>query len=251
VSEAFNVDIPDTAFDAPAEAPEAVETPAPVEAPAAEAPAPVETPDADVPAGETEARTFDESYVKELRQESANYRTQAKPFKEAFDGVDDADRDIFLGLVQAYKSDPVAAAKEMARLAQGLLGDEPETPAADAPAADPQYMTRADYDAMKRQESVEAAAAQIERDAKAMGYERGTPEYAYLLSAAQSKGGDLQAAHSYIQERQQAAIQQFVAAKTADAQNAPVAPADASAPPTGERSLKSWRDVENAIDELF
>lgn len=246
----FDVDIPDTAFDGPAEV---------AEAPAPETPAATaadlaldhpETPEA--PASEAPAQpdTFDRAYVEELRQESANYRTQAKPFKEAFEGVDDADRDIFLGLVNLYRSDPAAAAKEMLRLGQGLIGED--APAeADAPTGDPQYMTRADYEALKRQEAVEAAATQIERDAKALGYERGTPEYAYLLSAAQTRGGDLQAAHAYVQEREQAAIQRYIAAKTAEAQNAPVAPADTAAPASSERSLKTWRDVEAAIDELF
>lgn len=249
MAEGFNVDIPDTAFDGPAET---VEAPEPVETPAAEAPAPVEAPEAPAADAAPESDTFDRAYVEQLRQESANYRTQAKPFKETFEGVDEADRDIFLGLVNLYKSDPATAAKEMARLAQGLLGDDAsEAPAADAPAADPQYMTKADYAAMKRQESVEAAAKQIESDARALGYERGTPEYSYLLAAAQAKGGDLQAAHSYVQEREQAAIQKYVASKTADAENAPVAPADTAAPASGERSLKTWRDVEAAIDELF
>src|SRR5687768_15164162 len=105
MAEGFDVDIPDTAFDGPADVP--VEAPA--EAPAvtagdlaldhAETPdAPVETP--------AEPTVFDEKYVKELRSESANYRTKAKPYVEAFDGIEEADRDVFLGLANLYKTDP-------------------------------------------------------------------------------------------------------------------------------------------------
>jgi hypothetical protein len=104
---------------------------------------------------------------------------------------------------------------------------------------------------MKRKDAIEGAARQIELDAKGLGYEKGTPEYAYLLSAAQSRGGDLNAAHAYIQEREQAAISKYVSSKEADAASHPTAPGEATAPVSSERQMKTWRDVEAAIDEMF
>lgn len=254
MAEGFNVDIPDAAFDGPSESPETVDAPV-AEAATTEASPSTDavTPgDADQTA-ESAQDTFDRAYVEQLRQESANYRTQAKPFKETFDGVDESDRDVFLGLVNLYKTDPAAAAREMQRLGQGLLGEDaaPEAPAAESVPVDPKYMTRADYENLRRQEAIEGAARQIEVDAKGLGYEKGTPEYAYLLSAAQSRGGDLNAAHAYIQEREQAAVSKYIQSKEADAAGHPTAPGEATAPVSTERELKTWRDVEAAIDEMF
>lgn len=249
MGDGFNVDIPDTAFDSPAETPEPVEAPAPE---ATEAPVETsETAAPEAPAAPVDPKVFTEDYVRELRQESANYRTQAKPFKEVFDGVDESDRDVFLGLVKAYKDDPIAAAKEMARLAQGLLGTDAAAEASATAASTDGYMTEARYNEIREQERLATATRQIESEAKTLGYEIGTPEYQYLLAAAKAHSGDLNAAHAYIEGRSQAAVDRFVASKTAEAQSAPAVPGDQGAPASGERQLKTWRDVEAAIDEMF
>lgn len=243
----FDVDIPDGAFDGPAE------TPAPEAAPAVpagdlaldhagDAPA---APAAEAPA---EPDVFDRAYVEELRGESAKYRTKAKPFLEAFDGIDEADRDTFLYLAQTYKADPVRAAQEMARLAQGLLGDEPEAPAAPA---DPEVMTVAKYQEMRREEAIASEAKRIEAEAVGLGYAKGTPEYQYLLAVARNGDGNIAAAHAYIQQREQAAVQAYLAKKAAEADGAPTVGTGPSAPAGTERQIKTWRDAESAIDELL
>lgn len=250
----FDVDIPDGAFDGPAEAPEPVEasvpeTPAETAAPV-EASAPVETA---APAETAEPKVFDADYVRELREEAARYRTRSKPWLEAFDGIDESDQEVFRGLAKMYREDPAAAAKEMARLAQGLLGDV-EVPASTAPTAGEKlspYMTKADFDALREQERIEAATRAIEAQASDLGYAIGTPKYQYLLATAKENGGDLAAAHAAIEADRQAAIQSYVSQKEQEAANSPTAPAEASAPASGQRELKTWRDVDAAIDELF
>lgn len=245
MSEAFNVAIPDTAFD---ETPESVETPAP-EAPAVTPEAPA-APAADAPVETPEQDKFDRAYVEQLRQESAQYRTKAKELASAFEGIDDADQAVFKSLMAMYKDDPATAAKEMSRLAQGLLGVE----APEAPAATPDlkgYMTEARYNEIRQQESLDAATRSIEADARGLGYDLAAPEYQYLLAVARTNGGDIKAAHASIEAKQQDAVAKYVAGKEQEAAGAPSVPAATGAPVSGERSLKTWRDVEAAIDELF
>jgi hypothetical protein len=249
----FDVDIPDSSFDgAPAEAPASIpaESLAP-EAPAAtipaESPAPASNPAESAP----EPDVFDRAYVEQLRQESAGYRTKAKPFTDAYDGMDEADRDTFLYLAQTYKSDPVRAAQEMQRLAQGLMGDESD--AGDPPAADaaPDVMTVSKYQEMRKEEAIQAEAKNIERQAVDLGYAKGTPEYQYLLAVARNGDGDLTAAHGYIQQREQTAIQAYLTRKAAEADGAPTVGSGPSAPASTERQIKTWRDAEAAIDEML
>lgn len=249
---AFDVDIPDSSFDGPAET---VDTPpasvdvSPEPQAAVGAPAEPASPEAVDLGGDSEPDVFDRAYVERLRQESAGYRTKAKEVAAVFEGIDPADADVFKSLMSMYKDDPAAAAREMARLAQGLLGDdEADTPAADA---DPQYMTRADYDRIREQERVESQARAIRAEAEGMGYPAGSAEYQYLLAVAKSNGGDLKAAHAYIEGRQQAAVDAYVAKKAAEADGAPTVGGGPAVPAGSERQFKTWRDVERAIDEMW
>jgi hypothetical protein len=253
--EGFDVDIPDAAFEG-ADAPAAPTETAPEATPEAPAPA-VEAPVApavEAPAETAEPTTFPREYVEELRGESANYRTKLREFEAKFEGINEADRDTFLYLMETYKADPAKAAKEMAAIGQAYMDQagDGEAPAdASTKALGPEVMTVEKYQQMRQQEDVETQAGQIRRDAEALGYKAGSPEYGYLLGVAKAGDGDLNKAHAHIEAQHQARIDAFVAQKAQAAEQFPTAPAEASAPASDARSLKTWRDVEAAIDEMF
>lgn len=251
MSEAFSPDIPDSAFDGPAEAPAAPETPTPVVEETPETPTPVVEGDTPVVEGDApaEPKIFDEGYVKELRQESAGYRTKLRELETVFEGVEGADLDTFKYLIQTYAADPSKGLAEMARITQAALGQE--TPPAEVP-ADDEVLTVSKYEEMQRQQRVDAEAREISRQAVDLGYKTGSPEFKYLLEVAKTVPDmDLAKAHEKIEAQYQARIDAFVAGKAKAAEQFPTPPSESTTPASGERQLKTWRDVEAAIDEMF
>ena len=78
--------------------------------------------------------TFPRSYVEELRQEAADYRTRAKNYEQAFSGMTEQEQRTFLNLAQDITQDPAAALETLRKVQENLAQQyEPET---GAPAPD-------------------------------------------------------------------------------------------------------------------
>lgn len=187
-----------------------------------------------------------QKYVTELRQESAGYRDKWKPFRDAFDGYEDADRDIWLDAARTFKDDPVAVAEWMRDQAEAILAGAggTDTDPTDAGAGEDtdanQPLTRADLDRYfaeqreaEAQRQAEAARAQenaaITKEAIELGYEPDTARYAALIfAAAKQTDGDLKAAHELLEADNKARLEAALNARAADAASSPRTP-----PPTG------------------
>lgn len=197
---------------------------------------------------EESADSFPREYVEKLRKESASYRERAKKFETTFEGLDENDRETFLWLVDQYKGDAKAAGKEMLRLAQTLVGDEAEGESAPA---EPQYMTKADYERIRAEEATNARVAKIEADAQALGYKMESTEYmTLLLTANREAGGDIHKAHEMIKAREESiaksAIEKFLADKQASAEGSPAVPPSGGGVPSGERKAANLKETGQA-----
>lgn len=207
---------------------------APAAAPAAPAPvAPAgDTPPVGAPAPEPSPVASDDlsalpeswqSHVRELRAEAAERRTALKPYAEAFDGYDDADREVLLEVARTLKSDPKAAGEWMRSQAELLLAEQAAE--VEAGTRDPdEPMTRAELEAFLAERETKAAAEREQKahvdaivtEAKALGYDPESDRrgYARLLDVAMHEtGGDLQKAHDAIKAERQKVIDEYLAAK--------------------------------------
>lgn len=228
---------------APLSEPEAPEAGAP--APAA-APAEPETPS--VPEGDT----FPRSYVEELRQESAKYRTQAREFSDAFDGYDDDARAEMLGIVRDLVAAPESAAARMIEVAKALYGDEFEARIKDnKPRALTQDDLEREFQRREAQRAEQEAVAAVQREAAELGYPDESPEAVMLYGlAAKFHAGDLRAADKYLKDLKEAAVAEYLTAKQGQAEAFPPVTTGGAAPsPASE--VKTFDDARKAFLNSF
>jgi hypothetical protein len=236
-------------------APPAAEAPA---APAQEAPAqpPVtESAPVDLDA-DLEGDKFDRAYVERLRKEAAGYRSKAKTYDDVFSQYEDADRQAFLDLAKMLRENPKAAAEEMSAAAQEILKQYTEAnPAADVDLdPDSQYMTKAEYARIQQEAAIAAETQAIEAEARELGYVVSTKDvdYRMLLTIAQNEtNGDLKAAHSKLEARNQAIIDSYLAAKTADAENSPRVPSDTAQIPGTAEPIRTFKDARAGLEAFI
>lgn len=243
---------------------EVVETPATgsVEVDETAAPDPYDDPETD---------KFDRSYVEKLRQENAKHRTAAAPYKEVFDGFDDASRDWLLELAKDLKSQDAAtraaAGQRMRAVGEKLSPAQEaalEEAAAEAPPAgaeEEKPLTRAELEKfLQEKDQRKAEEAQIEgvfSEAETLGYKRGSREMADLMFiAANETGGDIGEAHKKVLGGVQAIVDDFVKSQQAAAEGTPVVPSagGAPAPPSGEKpkTLKEAAEATSRrLDQAF
>lgn len=259
-------DLNPTGNEVPAAAPAAPEASAPAASEEASIPsreAAPATPSADAKVeaavaatGQTEDKWDPETrkYIESLRSESAKYRQRGQRYNEVFDGYEDDAVDEWLSLASTLREDPKAAAARFQEIAQAILeaNTEPE-PVVDH-AAEAEVMTRAEFERAleaklaERDKAADLArrTAQIEADARVLGYEPGSESYEELLyTASRLPNGSIQAAHEKIAARRQAVIDQYVA--SLGTKPAPEVPA-AGAPASGERKISSFKQANEALD---
>ena len=209
-----------------APAPDVAPDTAPVadSAPADAAPAPEATPEPD---------SFSREYVQELRREAQGYREKFVPFRDAFDGYADEDREFLLDIARTAKEDPARAAELMRTAAEQLAaaGQPPAPPEFDPYdpdslrqfiQAEAKNLYQSEKSAEAQQQSVEALNKQVVE----MGYAEGSPEYMALLwSAHNEHGGDIQKAHEVREQARQAerqkVIDEYLAGKAGAANGMP------------------------------
>ena len=227
-----------------AEAPEA-----PPADPAPEAPADPVVVD---PAPEAEPTSFDRPYVEKIRAEAAKYRTKAKELAEQFAPFESytvEDRKVWADLAKTMAEDPKAGAKWMKEIADSFLTEAEAPP---APVEEPKYMTRAEYDKLRAEESQQNKIHQIEVDAQKLGYDTDSTDYVQLLLVANREtGGDIHKAHEAIKAKEQAIIDAYVAKQSAAAESSPLAPSTSGTAASGQREIKTFRQASQAVMEAL
>lgn len=200
------------------------------DAPPAEAPS-HEPSMVDTALPETQA-VFDRGYVQKIRDEAAAWRTKLReteqgftPFKTAFDGVRDDDREVFLNLISTYKQDPAQAAELFRQIADGLspaqqaeVAEQVAEAKADGEALTPERVQQmiaeaiqSDRAQVRQQQQVE----QIHSQVRAAGFEPDSLEGMSIMWLAVNKtNGDMGAAISEWRNRDQSVIDQYVQGKS-------------------------------------
>lgn len=202
---------------------------------------------------ETGADTFDRSYVERLRSESANYRTKAKPYEEAFGGYTDEDRAVWFEAAKLLADDPRAGGEYLRSVADAVLQQfaEPEPPAPTP--EDERPVTMAELRSMREADIAAAAEAanvsRIESEARELGYTDLTSRsYRLLLmTAADLPSGDLKEAHDLIEADKLRDREAWIRSKAADA-DGPTPPAGSGFAPSGEIEIKTFQDARKALE---
>ena len=163
---------------------------------------------------DTGADSFDRAYVEKLRREAAGYRTKAQPYEEVFSAYDDEEREFLLAVTRdlGNPDKQADAARRLRDLSQRLLEDadpDPDDEARNKP------LTLAELEQRERDKAAEQAQRQaveaVEKEAADLGYEKGSPDYAFLMyMAANHHDGSLTDAHEAIGAGRQAIIDKFV-----------------------------------------
>ena len=114
--------------------------------------------------GELDITTLPEQaqeYIKELREESRDRRKAYDPYKMAFAGYNDAEKEYLLEMVGTLSSDQEAGGKQMLDLAQRMLGIEQ---AAEAVEADPAVQEEAAKAGLTGEEVARMVKEQVEQE---------------------------------------------------------------------------------------
>lgn len=170
------------------------------------APAPEAAPAAE---GEGEgADTFPRSYVEELRQEAAEYRTRAKTFEQAFEGMTEQERRSFLNLAQDLTADPERALQTLDTVASNLRNqyDPSQEVTADGRPLSPEDIERMVEERFQQRDQAAAQQQRVQEvfeEAQKIhpNYKPGSDSLVQLLHVAQTDpaaGGTLQGAHTVL-----------------------------------------------------
>lgn len=230
------------------------------------APAPAAQ-DTTEPEGDDDSRFGEHAaYIKQLRQESAKYRTErnelVEQYGKRFEGLAPEDANLFLEVVEAYKTDPAAAARWMEENAQALrarLG--PDAAAAVQQQADADKpLTRAEVERImaEREQAAQqqAAVAAVNKQVTDLGIDPASyAGKALMLRAIEDHKGDIAAAHAAMQAERDALAKEAVAAFLADKERtadttAGVVP-QAGASGQAERKAKSAKEAGEMFREYL
>ena len=219
--------------------------------------------EADLPDGET----FDRAYVEKLRKESGGYRTKLREMEDSFSGFSDDDRTWWfdmanrLGKPQTQEEfdEALQYGYETFKTLAGV--EDPASTTEEVKdmdeEADPQYMTKDEYEAAaKKQEEKftnERRVADYIKRAEALGYEQNTPDFADLMYRAQQLKGDLDKAHEQRGEIKEKVIEEYLAAKAKDKSDSVKLPgaSEGREGPESEKSVSSFGDATAAAEAMF
>lgn len=231
--------------------------------------APVDAPVADAPAADpfdSGQATFDRPYVEKLRNEAAANRVKAKEYEDKasryskFDGIDQTDLDVFGELANRYKTGDLEGAAEFARNIASQLSPAQRGDVAEATGAAPTDapLTRAEFDKLmaerEQTQSVEAAQADLVREATELGYGPGTLGHLDVMRIA-SEGFkatgqiDLAAAAAKVKEMQDALLDSYIESKKADAARSPKSAPSGGAASGAKEAPKTLKDADAASRE--
>lgn len=175
-----------------------------------------------------EGDSFDRAYVEKLRAEAANYRTQLREFKSAYEGYSEAERAEMLGLTQDLARNPERAYERFGKITTRLeeqlgLTSQEANSVAEADAATPGGLTEAQVQQMVQQQLAqrdqaaqkEAATQKIFEQAASIDpkYQVGSDQLVALIHIAQNDpaaGGTLEGAHAVLTARENQLREQAV-----------------------------------------
>ena len=208
-----------------------------------------------------ETETFDRAYVEKLREEAASRRVALRGYEEAFGAFDEEDRNFLLGMVRQLSEDPTTAAQQMRALADALLEEygAGATEAADAlnqhadqldEGDDDRPITRRELmeliEVQRQQAEEERLIAEINSEARQLGYQEGSRDYMLLLWTAMNETqGDLKRADERIKADRERIIQEYLAQKESQASSVPRL--SQGTVPSGEERITDFSQAREAL----
>ncbi len=219
------------------------------------------------PTPDTGAGKFDEAYVHELREESAKYRTQYAPYRDAFEPYTEEERAEWLDLAQTLAKDPAAAAERFRAIADSIAPStlpEPVAPVVPIPGqVDPldspmtmrqfQELTQKQQAEWVQQSQVQEQERLIQQNydvASQLGYKSGTREIVNLLWTARNDPraeGDLQKAHQILEGEKVEVVRQYLGQKAEGRINVPV-PTGIGHAPSNATPPKTFAEARASLD---
>lgn len=202
--------------------------------------------------------TFDRKYVEKLRRENAGYRERAKKFESVFEGYEEGAVDEWRDLITNFKSDPKSVAERMKDLSAQILEQfSPQEQAEIAEAvADGEDMplTRNEFNKLmaerEQQWELDSMVADIETEARDLGYNLKSREYKVLLMTAKElPSGSIQEAHEMLLAERQKYIDEAVAAMEKEAGR--TLPSNTVGVPDGSKSIKDFKDAKAALSNYL
>jgi len=191
-------------------------------------------------------------YVKQLRGESAKYRTELSPYKDVFGSWQPEDRDAWLGFsrdvaaVLSGEASPelrAAVVQNLEGLTAGLKGTgvQAQQAAQQAVQQQPAGLTQED---VQRAIAEHDARKAIESRISELGYKAGTKEYRDLVFYANENGGDLEAAHNRVEADKKAIVDAYVASLNKSDLPSPV---QTGGPASEAKPVKTFGDARKSV----
>lgn len=208
-----------------------------------------EEPD-EMPAGDS----FDRKYVEKLRRESASYRERAKKYEQVFEGYEDGAVDEWKTMISSFRQDPKGVAEQMRDLSAQIL--DQFTPAEQAEIVEavqdeekPLTMSQLQSILDQRQQETELSSlvADIEGEARELGYNLKSREYKILLMTAQElPSGSIQEAHELLESEKQREFDKRIG-DLEKAGGGYRRPSDLVGVPSNEKSIKDFKQAKEAL----
>ena len=236
---------------------------------------PVETTEAAI---ETETAPVEEDFsswtvedavarLKETRAEAARYRTERNTYKDAFEGFEPEDVELYLSAVKNIRENPAEAHTQFSGLVEALAAAQGITPAEaqeiveeelgteEELAEGDEILTKAGLDeylakkaeADAAKEAADVARKEIDEAITELGYKPDTADFNNLLFfATKEEGGSavdkLKAADARIKADKQAVIDEFLAGQAAQEGSTPPQSDGATPVPAAPEQAKSLNE---------
>jgi hypothetical protein len=224
--------------------------------------------------------------LKETRAEAARYRSERNTYKDAFEGFEPEDVELYLGAVKNIRENPTEAHAQFSGLvealaaAQGIttaeaqeivydqIGDDAEDDSDELVTkselvkflAQKEMDKQAEAETNAQAEATEVARKEIDDTIEELGYKPDTTDYNNLLYFAtkETEGSTtdkLKAADTRVQAEKQAVIDNFLAAQAAQEDLTPPQSDGAAPTPAGPETAKSInagaKNARAALDAMF
>lgn len=198
--------------------------------------------------------TFDRKYVEKLRRENASYRDRAKQAESVWEGYEEGAVDEWKQMISTYKQDPKSVAEQWKQLSESVLKqfspEEQQEIAEAVQDGEDMPLTRTEFNKLmgerEQQWELESLVADIETEAKDLGYNLKSREYKILLMTAQElPSGSIQEAHEMLLADRQRYVDEAVGAMEKEAGRR--VPSTTAGVPDGVKDIKDFKDAKAAL----
>lgn len=202
--------------------------------------------------------TFDRKYVEKLRRENASYRDRAKQAESVWEGYEEGAVNEWKQMISTFKQDPKTVAEQWQQLAESVLSQftpaEQKEIAEAVSEGEDMPLTRHEFEQLmsqrEQQWELDSLVADIETEAKDLGYNLKSREYKILLMTAQElPSGSIQEAHALLEAEKQRIIDEAVGSMEKEAGRR--VPSALVGVPDQAKGIKDFKDAKAALSNYL